>query len=76
MDQGRHSSSAAHYVLGPEMASWLLLVASDLAMLIPRGKIREAVLLFLVYLCVMEFPLSWKKLAGGKTCNGWDLSWS
>ena len=55
----------AHYILGHELASWLLLVADDLAMLIPHGKIREAVLLLLVYLRVMGFPLSWKKLSGG-----------
>ena len=44
-----------------------MLVADDLAMLIPHGKIREAVLVLLVYLRVMGFPLSWKKLAGGES---------
>ena len=57
----------AHYILGSELASWLLLVADDLAMLIPHGKIRESVLMLLVYLRVMGFPLSWKKLAGGES---------
>ena len=46
----------AHYILGSEFASWLLLVADDLAMLIPPGKIRESVLMLLVYLRVMGFP--------------------
>ena len=62
----------AHYILGHELASWLLLVADDLAMLIPHSKIREAVLLLLVYLRVMGFPLSWEKSSGGESLQwGW-----
>ena len=57
----------AHYVLGHELASWLLLVADDLAVLMPHERIRETVLLLLTYLRVMGFPLSWKKLAGGES---------
>ena len=57
----------ARYVFGRGPASWLLLVADDLAVLIPHGKIREAVLLLLVYLRVMGFPLSWKKLGSGES---------
>ena len=47
----------AHYVLGPDLASWLLLVADDFSV----------VLTILTFLRVMGFPLSWKKLAGGET---------
>ena len=43
-----------HYLLGPELASWLLLVADDLSVLMS-------------FLRVMGFPLSWKKLAGGES---------
>ena len=51
----------AHYVLGHELSAWLLLVADDLAMLFHNGKMRESVLLVLVFLRVVGFPLSWKK---------------
>ena len=61
---------AAHYVLGPEHASWLLLVADDLAVLVTQGRIRETVLMILTYLRVVGFPLSWKKLAGGENLGG------
>ena len=57
----------AHYALGLGQASWLLLLADDLAMLIPNGRIREAVLPLWTYLRVVGFPLSWKKFAGGET---------
>ena len=65
----------AHYVLGHELSAWLLLVADDLAMLFHNGKMRESVLLVLVYLRVMGFPLSWKKLAGGEVLQwvGYEL---
>ena len=55
----------AHYVLGPDVASSLLLVADDLSVLMSHGKIREKVLTVLTFLRVIGFPLSWKKLAGG-----------
>ena len=48
----------AHYLLGHELAMWLLLVSDDLAMLITHSKIRESVLMVLVFLRVMGFPLS------------------
>ena len=48
----------AHHVLCLELASWLLLVVDDLAMLIPHGNIREVVRVM--------FSLSWKTLAGGE----------
>ena len=51
----------AHYLLGHELASWLLLVADDLALMFHHGRMRESVLLILVYLRIMGFPLSWKK---------------
>ena len=35
----------AHYPLGRELASWLLLVADDLAMIVTHSKIRESVLM-------------------------------
>ena len=44
----------AHYLLARELASWLLLVADDLAM-IAHSKIRESVLMVLVFLRVMGF---------------------
>ena len=54
---------------------WLLLVADDLAMLITHSRIRESVLMVLVFLRVMGFPLSWKKLAGGEVLKwvGYEL---
>ena len=65
----------AHYILGHELASWLLLVADDLAVLMTHGRIRETVLLLLTYLRVMGFPLSWRKLAGGESLQwvGYEL---
>ena len=56
----------AHHVLAPELASWMLLVADDLAVLMTHGRIPEKVLMILTYPRVMGFPLSWKKLAGGE----------
>ena len=35
-------------------------------MLITHSRIRESVLMVLVFFRVMGFPLSWKKLAGGE----------
>ena len=52
-------------VLGLDVASWLLLVADELSVLMSHRKIRETVLTILTFLRVMGFPLSWKKLAGG-----------
>ena len=54
---------------------WLLLVSDDLAVLITHSKIRESVLMVLVFLRVMGFPLSWKKLAGGEVLRwvGYEL---
>ena len=60
----------AHYVLGHELASWLLLVADDLAVMIQHGKIREAVLLLLVYLRVMALL----EKAAEKACRGRDMN--
>ena len=53
-------------MLGRDLATWLLLVADDLAMIITHSKIRESVFMVLVLIRVMGFPLSWKKLAGGE----------
>ena len=65
----------AHYILGPQLAAWLLLVADDLSVLMSHGKIRETVLMILAFFRVMGFPLSWKKLAGGETLQwvGYEL---
>ena len=51
------------YVLGHTLAAWHLLVTDDLAMLFHNSRMPKSVLLVLVYLRVMGFPLSWKKLA-------------
>ena len=56
----------AHHLLGHELALWLLLVADDLSMIVSHSRNRESVLLVKVFLRVMDFPLSWKKLAGGE----------
>ena len=63
----------AHYVLGHELASWPPLVADDLAVLIPHGKMRKAVFLLLVYLRVVGFRSSGKSWQAEKACTGWDM---
>ena len=54
---------------------WLLLVADDLAMIVTHSKIRESILMVLVFLRVLGFPLSWKKLEGGEVLRwvGYEL---
>ena len=65
----------AHCVSRHVLATWLLLVADDPAMLFHNGRMRESVLQVLVYLRVTGFPLSWKKFAGGEVLHwvGYEL---
>ena len=53
----------AHHKLGHELAMWLLQVADDLAMITTHSRIRESVLIVLVFFRVMDFPPIMKKLA-------------
>ena len=45
----------AHHKLGHELVMWLLQVADDLAMIISHSRIRESVLMVLVFFWVMDF---------------------
>ena len=55
---------ALHYFLGRELASWLLLVADDLAVFASHGQVRTVAWVIVATLRLFGLPLSWKKLGG------------
>lgn len=56
---------AAHYFLGPEMASWIMLFADDGKILIPLKNFRRTIPALLSMFVIFGFDVKWKKLRGG-----------
>jgi hypothetical protein len=55
----------AHYLLGWELRSWILLFADDGKMIMPASSFRRIIPAIFAFFGVLSIPIKWPKVTGG-----------
>ena len=55
----------AHYLLGPELASWILIFADDGKVLMPVDRFKSIAPVLLAFYACIGFSIKWQKIRGG-----------
>ena len=63
---GAAITRAGHYVLGHELATWILLFADDGKATIPAGNLRKVPMILFAVFLAFGFPIKWEKVRGGQ----------